>query len=497
MRIILAEEIKKDQKPDERPELRPKRKRGWRVFKITFLILVILFSVLMYKAISMGEGTTDIWTQIKHLITSKDKEVAGEQEDRINILLLGVGGEGHEGPNLSDTIILASFKPSTRQVALLSIPRDLYAPIPNIGYRKINYAYAIGEAQKSGSGGPLASTVVSNVFDVPIHYYVRLDFSGFDEIIDSLGGVTVNVENVIDDEFYPIPGKETATTSERYEHFYLEQGIKFMNGETALRYVRSRKAKGVEGSDFARSKRQQKVLMAIKEKVSASNLLLNPGKISNVIKTLNRHLDTNLEIWEILRLYSLGKAISLSDITTYVLADEPETGLLVAATAADAFVLKPRTGDFFELQKLEKNIFNSEYENAFKPKTEELPEGQAAGTEPSVIIKGKYNLQIHNGTTINGLAGEASKYLSGEGYQISSVGNAPIQSYKKTLIYALKPQDISKNVLDDLEKKLEAIVFTSGPPMDLTDSAGKITPYPIDKEADVLIILGEDADDTF
>src|SRR5207244_10638311 len=108
-------------------------------------------------------------------------QLKGEGNGRVNILLLGVGGAGHDGPNLSDTIMVVSIDPKTKDVAMLSIPRDLYVKIPGHGYGKINAANVYG-------GPTLAARTVANVIGVPIHYYAVIDFSGFKQAVDSVGG---------------------------------------------------------------------------------------------------------------------------------------------------------------------------------------------------------------------------------------------------------------------------------------------------------------------
>ena len=128
-----------------------------------------------------------IFDRVRNFVLAGDRTVEGFKDDRVNILLLGVGGEGHDGEQLSDTIILASIKPSTKQIALLSIPRDLSVDIPGYGVRKINAANAFGEQTNPGEGGTLAAQVVSETLGTPIPYWIRIDFKAFEEIIDKLG----------------------------------------------------------------------------------------------------------------------------------------------------------------------------------------------------------------------------------------------------------------------------------------------------------------------
>ncbi|MDD2807813.1 MAG: LCP family protein [Patescibacteria group bacterium] len=437
---------------------------------VVFVIFIIFFSITVITSgenLAQSLGNSSLWGQLKHLIGSNDKPLAGENEDRINILLLGMGGINHAGTYLSDTIILASFKPSTKEVALISIPRDLYVAIPGYGYGKINHANAYGELKNPGRGGELAREVVSNILDIPIQYYVRIDFDGFKKIIDDLGGITVDVDNVLNDYSYPIPGKETATTSERYEHLYIDKGEKHMDGTLALKYVRSRHGLGVEGSDFARSRRQQKVLTAVKEKALSFSTLANPYKISGILDTLSQHLATNLEPWQIIRLFNLGKDVKEDTIKRMVVDDSPGGYLYSTITEDGAFILLPRPGNYSEMRLGVKNIFDAE---------------QAAKELPKKI-------EIQNGTKINGLAYTASQFLRKQGYEIVRTKNAPTQDYQKTVIYNLGG---SANVetIKKISNLLKAEIASTLPSWLQATSTSTVT-----AQSDILIILGQDQKD--
>jgi len=121
-----------------------------------------------------------------------------------------------------------------------------------------------------------------------------VDFTGFEKIIDDLGGVKINVENTFDDYKYPILGAEDAPWDQRWEHLHIEKGKQVMNGQLALKYVRSRYAEGEEGSDYARAQRQQLVLLAFKDKILSSRILLNPAKLKALIKTFKTAVKTDL-----------------------------------------------------------------------------------------------------------------------------------------------------------------------------------------------------------
>src|SRR3989344_251012 len=449
------------------PPVRPRspRRRFFIYLAAAIVVCVVVFGM---SVISSGEnlsqtfGNVSLWDQLKLLISSDEKALRGENQDRINVLLLGIGGSDHDGPYLSDTIMVGSFKPSTNQVALISIPRDLLVSIPGYGWRKINNASAFGELQNPGKGGELARDVVSQVLNIPIHYYVRIDFSGFVQLVDDLGGITVKVENTLDDPFYPVKGKETATTTERYEHLYIEPGSHHFNGSQALKYVRSRQAKGIEGSDFARSKRQQNILLAIKEKTLSFSVLANPIKLSRLMDTLSQHLATDFQVWEILGLFNMGKSLSPDDVTNRVFDDSPDGPLYPSITADGAFVLMPKAGGFEELQSIAKNIFDPEKIETEKPKM----------------------VEIQNGTKINGLAYRISQYLQSLGYQVVRIKNAPTQDYEKTVVYDLTGADQTAATISEL---INAALAPTLPGWVTATSSSAVSP-----NADILIILGKD-----
>ncbi|OGY50845.1 MAG: hypothetical protein A3J59_03260 [Candidatus Buchananbacteria bacterium RIFCSPHIGHO2_02_FULL_56_16] len=463
---------------DEKDKVLPQpKKKIPRLSKLLlYLLALFLVSTVAFGigVISSGEnlsqtfGNLSLWGQIKHLMGSDDKELAGAADDRINVLLLGMGGVGHDGPYLTDTIILASFKPSTKQVALVSVPRDLLVKIPGYGWRKVNNANAFGELNDSGQGAKLASEVISATFDLPIHYYVRIDFNGFVKLIDDLGGITVDVEHTLDDPFYPVKGKETATTTERYEHLYLEPGSHRFDGESALKYVRSRQARGIEGSDFARSQRQQKVLLAVKDKVLRFGTLANPYKVSRIMDTLSQHLSTNFKVWELMALFGMTKDVEAQNVTHRVFDDGPD-GLVYAAIGDDgAFILKPRAGNFSEMSAVVRYIFDP---------------AQLAAKQP-------LRVEIQNGTKINGLALRTSEYLESLGYEVIKLGNAPTQDYQKTVIYDVTASAPSTAAATRIGELLDAGVAPALPEWVTATSSQKVN-----SRTDILIILGQDRQD--
>ena len=449
-----------------------------------FLVIFIILGFFSYRLIASKNGPKTGFGQnlaeeikmildLKHLIIGSDKLLNGEREDRINILLLGIGGQGHNGPNLTDTVIIAGIQPSTQKIALLSTPRDLFVPIPGYGWRKINDANALGEAEKKGSGPLLTQATVNQVFNLPIHYYIRADFKGFKKIIDDLGGITVLVDRSFTDGSYP-------TNNDLYQTVSFKAGWQKMDGDTALKYVRSRHGNNGEGSDFARSLRQQKVLEAIKNKIFSFSFILNPTKISAVLEDLGEDLKTNLEPWEMIKIIKFIKDTKKEDIVSKVLDNGP-SGPLYSDTENGAYVLLPKTGDFSELQSIARNLINTEkQQNALTPITADRQQKLNASVE------------IQNGTKVNGLAARYTEEFKKSDFNIIHIGNAERQDYLQTIIYDLtggrKIEDLEKikNLLKNKIEEINVLSFST----DLSDNSS----LNLNRQADFVIILGQNAD---
>ncbi len=227
--------------------------------------------------------------------------------NHVNILFLGIAGANRDGPNLSDSIVVLSFNIKSNNLTTISVPRDAWSETL---HDKINSAYAYGEAKKRGAGFILAKAELESIIGQPIHYAAAVDFDQFEELINFLDGVNINVENSFIDKGFPIAGLENDLCNKdpdykcRYETISFTKGLTHMNGGTALKFVRSRHAKGMEGSDFAREKRQQKVIEAIKNKLIIlvkKPDLKNYQKLYNLIDRLVKRDINNQQIAIILK----------------------------------------------------------------------------------------------------------------------------------------------------------------------------------------------------
>jgi LCP family protein required for cell wall assembly len=240
---------------------------------------------LVRWALSNGPEYTFIFSQGSAMLRS--------QNGLTNVLVLGVSGGNHEGADLTDSMMVFSYNRVKKQAVLLSIPRDLW-----IGEfaMKINAVYPYGEGKTPGGGLPLAKSVVEEVTGLPFQYGVVLDFSTFQKTIDLLGGVNICVDQSFDDYHYPIAGMENAEPeSARYEHLHFDAGCQSMDGTRALKFVRSRYAEGEEGTDYARSRRQQKVIQAIERKVLTPEVMLQLPLIEKLVQTVRKGTITDIK----------------------------------------------------------------------------------------------------------------------------------------------------------------------------------------------------------
>jgi len=228
---------------------------------------------------------------------------------RITVLLLGYGGPGHDGAYLTDSLEVVSADPASGTLTIISIPRDLWVAIPAVAgqgahWGKLNEAYAVGVGtgdprtsadsyDRHAAGGALASKVVAQVLGLPIDYWVSMDFIGFKQFIDALGGVDVDVAQAFTDDHYP--NNDDANLDPSYRTIHFDAGVQHMAGATALTFARSRYAPE-DGSDFGRARRQQLLLAGVARQLSSVEAL---PKAFGLLDALQGHLHTSFALGEL------------------------------------------------------------------------------------------------------------------------------------------------------------------------------------------------------
>ena len=335
----------------------------------------------------------------------------GEGDGRINVMLLGIGGAGHQAGNLADSIIVASIDPFAKEAAMLSIPRDMYVDIPGYYSSRVNAAHSIGEDDESASGGGIALTrkTLEETLGITIHYYIRVDFQGFEEAIDTIGGVTVDLEEAVYDPNFDWEFGVNALN--------LPAGENTLDGQTALLLARARGASGiglgVERGDFGRGDRQRAILLAAKDKVLSAGTYSNPLRISELIRTAGDHVRTDIQIGEMLRMYEIVNEIPSDKIVSFGLDNGPDN-YLGSANIGGASVLTPKSGNYDEIKLFVRELFVDGFIKQEAPV-----------------------LDVYNGSVVAGLAGETATELETFGYKIGAVDNADTQNYPKTVIFDL------------------------------------------------------------
>ena len=346
-------------------EFAPKKARAFqrikrRLLKHLWLVRIglvasILLGTFLFIALSgfifEKVGITNYGEVISNFIfapASKVKSSGG----RTNILILGKGGEGHVASELTDTIIFASVSHNNSRVTVVSLPRDIWIPAIRA---KINSSYYWGKQKKEEGGLILAKSTVEEIVGSPVHYGMVVDFSGFIKIVDVIGGVAIDVKRGFVDEEYPIPGRENDLCDGdpvfacRYETIKFEKGRQMMNGETALKFVRSRNAEGEEGTDIAREARQQKVITAMKEKGLSLSTLLNPRKVFAIWKVLRDSLETDLDTPSAAIL--VRRLISNKSTQSFVLPEEFLENPPISPRYDNQYVFVAKAGDWSEINK--------------------------------------------------------------------------------------------------------------------------------------------------
>ena len=429
----------KNQKPKRRS------KKFWIVFSLILgLILAGIGAFYVYGK----QIFTENFSASAPALRGGDVSLKSEGDGRINILFLGYGGSGHQGSYLTDTIQILSIDAENKSMAMLSIPRDLYVEVKLPSYAgKINTLYDLGNKQTKEGGANLVKQEIGKILDLPIHYYVGLDFNGFKKAVDSVGGIDINVPKALYDPNYP------ADDMIRYQTVDIKAVQQHMNGETALKYARSRETT----SDFDRSARQQLVASAFKAKVMSTGVLASPSKVVLLMNAITSNVRTDLTINEIQQLSKIAKDIDSSKVATEVLDDSAE-GPFYSDSSSGTYYLKPKNGSWTKTRQIVHKLFSDPY-----------------------LVKEDAKVEIINASGKSSIGSDLSNVLKSYGYNIVKVTTAS-QTQNQSAIY-----DFSNG-----EKKF-TLQFLSNR---IGVSVNKKT-KPSGSTLDIQIIIGKDYKETY
>lgn len=376
---------------------------------------------------------------------------AWDGAQRVTLLAMGLDyrdWQTGEGPPRTDTMVLLTLDPINQTIGMLSLPRDLWVNIPGYGYGRINTAYQIGEGVKYPGGGPaLAMKTVEAFLGVPVDYYAQIDFFAFEQFVDIIGGVKLDIIETI--KVDPING-EIKT---------LKPGVQTLNGSLALAYARTRKT---DGADFDRADRTQQVIMAIRSQTLREDVLPTLlTKAPQIYNTLSKGVRTNLNLDQVLRLGWLATQIPAEKYKRGIIGPPDQVSFAVSPDGKQQ-VLKPITE---KIRLLRDEIFTAT--GPTSPLAANLDQKTLIQTEAARI-------SLLNGTSTAGLAARTIDYLKTQGITVTSSNNAQkIAPYTSIMFYSGKPYTV-KYLVDLFKIDPFRIRYTNDPnsPVDITITLG-------------------------
>lgn len=442
-----------------------KFKKASKVFAIfsaaTLIGVASLFGYGFLKARNIFKGDGDGAAALQENVDPA--RLNGEGDGRVNVLLIGKGGPGETAPDLTDSLLLASIDPVQNEASLVSVPRDMYVLSESGSPTKINAIYANAKQSRLANGSDTdadreaAENIgldaikdsISEVLGIPVHYYVMVDFQAFEDAINTVGGLTIDVEEPLYDQ--------TVAHLFNGNPLVADEGLQTMDGFRALIYARSRK--GSARGDFDRTERQREIIVALQKEILSADTYSNPFKVVELLNTFGDRVRTDLNgLDEIKRLYEIGQKIGPDKIGSVGLADPPN--VLVTTDFINGQSVVVPTAGLYQYDDIHSYIRNN------------LRDAFLKSEDAKVIIL--------NGTTIAGLAGATSDELKSYGYNVVSVDNAPTQDYVQNQLIELNPGQ-NKYTKSYIERRLGLTSTTVAP-------AG----IPDNTQADFVIILGTD-----
>lgn len=436
----------------------PKRRKiSARSISVSISILVSL-AIIIFLSIGTVKAFKNI--DFSTFLSLAGSDLQSDAYGHTNFLILGIGGGSHDGADLTDSIIIASLDNETKELTMLSIPRDLYVKDALLFDSKVNEVYYRAKEHFGSSikGIDYMKSKIEELVGAPVHYWVKVDFQGFKDFIDALGGIDVTVTENINDPFYPKDGTIL------YEPFNITKGDHHLDGELALKYARSRETT----SDFDRARRQQQIIYAAKQKALSANILINKSKIEGILDVLKSNIETNITVKEILTLGSMAKDLTEDKILHRLIHDDPGLcgGLLYTPNRSDyngMFVLIPAGGLEF-LHKYADLNFNY-----------------------PLISKENSTIELLNGTPRAGAAAETKQILRRFCFDIVKFGNAGTKDIPYTTYYYRQKTDVNGKPIESRPKALDFL--------EKVIPGKESTTMPIEyatSTADIIIVLGAD-----
>jgi len=308
---------------------------------ITSLVVLLLVCIIGVLTISTAQRVLAFGSAISTQSPLSTQTSYMGTGDRVNLLVMGFGGGGHDGAYLTDSMLVMSLLPQSHHTTLISVPRDLWVQIPpgSGQYHKINAAYEYGSNNnaKPADGGNAAAAKVSLITGLDVKYWLTINFQGFREFIDSIGGIDVYVPDSFTANY---PANDDPSINPNWIKVHFSKGMQHMNGETAIRYARARYVldNPAEGTDFARSARQQIMIKAALSKVKQMSTW---PSLDNALNALQHTIYTNMSLADLMQF-----ALKM-DLTNAHRVGLSNQNVLASGTAPDGeYILKPANGNW-------------------------------------------------------------------------------------------------------------------------------------------------------
>jgi polyisoprenyl-teichoic acid--peptidoglycan teichoic acid transferase len=393
-------------------------------------------------------------------------KLKGEDEGRVNILLAGNSADdvGHNGGELTDSIMLISVDTKNNKAFLLSIPRDLWVDIPGEGHAKINEAYVDGEATKFNDKGytteggmGLLEKVVEDHFDIDVHYTSLVNYRALKEAVDAVGGVDFTVKSSDPRGVYD-PNIDYVT---RKPLVKLSNGTHHLNGQEALNLSRARgnhyRSYGLPAGDFDRAANQRQLMIALKNKAVSAGVLANPAKLSSLSDAIGRNVKTTFSVSEVRRLYDISKKINSNNIQSLSLNEANGKNLLESYNARGQSALIPALGidEFYDIQQFLR---------------------QQMSNNP--VVQEGAKIAVLNSTDTGGLASKEKTALQAKKFYVSDVGDA-----ESEVLATSKIIDVSAGKKPGT---LQQLIKIYG------NNVSTTNPYAGTYDADFIVIIGSD-----
>lgn len=443
--------------------------------------VAVLIAILLSVALLAGAAKAlfSVNFSLRSIVSVAGKELPQDENGYTNFLLAGSGDDSHDGKDLLDTIIIASIDTSGKKgTVMLSLPRDLYfMRTENMGVGRINSLYRDyrGYLVAQGMNAEEASTAslkefsaeVGRALGIDIHHLIRIDFIAFEQAVDAIGGIDIEVPEDIVDTEYPGPNYS-------YQTFSISKGLQTLDGATALKYARSRHTT----SDFSRSARQQQIIIAGMEKVRTIKLHKDIGKITELYGILSDHIETTLTAGEIISLAGLGEDLDRSRIFTMQLTDQ--NGLYGGLIEPGGFLYAPPR-EQFEGASVLLPVSMPQYPISWK-QIQAL--AKIAWTNRDTLIDAPRIVVLNAGAPEGAarlLGGELYRY----GFNVIEITNYEGDDRATSFV-------AQKNIPEDSEEKTQddAVAFLRSF-LKIAEEAPPFTEF-IEDDPQIIIVLGED-----